>query len=49
MTEEQVNHVVEIVCERLPAAIPWQGTEPGVPTPNVKDLGCDPAPHKMHC
>jgi hypothetical protein len=43
MTEEQVDRVVETLCEQLQAAIRLKGTQPEVPPPNVKDLGFDSA------
>ena len=43
MTEEQVDRVVETLCEQLQAAIRLKGTQPEVPPPNVRDLGFDSA------
>ena len=43
MTEEQVDQVVETLCEQLQTAIRLKGTQPETPRPNLKDLGFDPA------
>ena len=41
MTDEQVNRIVETLCEQLQAAIRLKGTQPEGPPANVKDLGFD--------
>jgi len=41
MTDEQVNRVVEHLCEQLHVTIRLKGTE--ARPPNLKDLGFDPA------
>jgi hypothetical protein len=41
MTDEQVNRVVEHLCQQLHVTIRLKGTE--AHPPNAKDLGFDPA------
>ena len=43
MTDDQVNRIVEHLCEQLHVAIRLKGAQPEVFPPNVKDLGFDPA------
>ena len=43
MTDDQVNRIVEHLCEQLHVAIRLKGAQPEVFPPNVKDLGFDAA------
>jgi hypothetical protein len=43
MTDDQVNRIVEHLCEQLHVAIRLKGAPSEVFPPNVKDLGFDPA------
>ena len=43
MTDDQVNRIIEHLCDQLHVAIRLKGTQPEVFPPNVKDLGFDPA------
>jgi hypothetical protein len=42
MTDEQVNRVVEHLCQHLHVAIRLKGAQPGVRPPNLRDIGFDP-------
>ena len=46
MTDDQVNRIVEHLCQHLHVAIRLKGTQPAVRPPNLKDLGLDPASAK---
>jgi hypothetical protein len=46
MTDNQVNRIVEHLCQHLHVAIRLKGTQPAVRPPNLKDLGLDPASAK---
>jgi hypothetical protein len=39
MTDDQVNRIVEHLCQHLHVAIRLKGTQPTVRPPNLKDLG----------
>ena len=43
MTEEQVNRIVDHLCQQLHVAIRLKGTQSEVFPANIKDLGFDPA------
>jgi hypothetical protein len=43
MTDEQVNRIVDHLCQQLHVAIRLKGTQSEVFPPNIKDLGFDPA------
>jgi hypothetical protein len=43
MTDDQVNRIVEHLCEQLHVAIRLKGAQSEVFPPNVKDLSFDPA------
>ena len=42
MTNDQVNRIVEHLCQHLHVATRLKGTPPEVRPPNLKDLGFDP-------
>jgi hypothetical protein len=42
MTEEQVNRIVDHLCQQLHVALRLKGTQSEVFPPNIKDLGFDP-------
>jgi hypothetical protein len=43
MTDDQVNRIVEHLCQHLHVTIRLKGAQPEVFPPNTKDLGFDPA------
>jgi hypothetical protein len=43
MTDEQVNRIVDHLCQQLHVAIRLKGAQSEVFPPNIKDLGFDPA------
>jgi len=43
MTDDQVNRIVEHLCQHLHVAIRLKGTQPEVRPPNLKDLDLNPA------
>jgi hypothetical protein len=43
MTDDQVNRVVEHLCQQLHVTIRLKGAQPEVFPPNIKDLRFDPA------
>jgi hypothetical protein len=43
MTDDQVNRIVEHLCQHIHVAIRLKGAQPEVRPPNLKDLGFDPA------
>jgi len=43
MTDDQVDRIVEHLCQQLHVAIRLKGAQPEVFPPNIKDLGFDPA------
>ena len=43
MTEQQVNRIVEHLCEQLHTAIQLKGSNPPVRPPNLKELGFEQA------
>ena len=42
MTDEQVNRIVEHLCQQLHVTIRLKGAQPAFP-PNARELGFDPA------
>ena len=43
MTDDQVNRIVEHLCQQLHVGIRLKGAQPEVRPPNLKDLVFDPA------
>ena len=43
MTGDQVNRIVEHLCQHLHVTIQLKGAQPEIRPPNLKDLGFDPA------
>ena len=43
MTDDQVNRIVEHLCQHLHVTVRLKGTQPEIHPPNLKDLGFDPA------
>jgi hypothetical protein len=43
MTDDQVNRIVEHLCQHLHVAIRLKGPQSEVHPPNLKDLGFDPS------
>ena len=43
MTDDQVNRIVEHLCQQLHVAVRLKGAEPELHPPNLKDLRFDPA------
>jgi hypothetical protein len=42
MTDDQVNRIVEHLCQQLHVAIRLKGAQSEVHPPNLRDLGFDP-------
>ncbi|WP_036049860.1 hypothetical protein [Bradyrhizobium sp. Tv2a-2] len=43
MTDDQVNRIVEHLCQHLHVAIRLNGAQADIHPPNLRDLGFDPA------
>jgi hypothetical protein len=43
MTDDQVNRIVEHLCQQLHVTIRLKGAQPEAFPPNIKELGFDPA------